>query len=58
MSKTETVRALNKLARAMMGPPMTREQLEELEQLRSQVKTGKITVTEAHEIWNEKYGGW
>jgi hypothetical protein len=46
---------LNKLIKEMLGKPMTKEQLAFQDVLRAKVKTKKITVEEAHRIWNQKY---
>ena len=39
-----------------LGPKMTKNQLAELERLRSQVKNKELTVNEARDIWDMKFG--
>ena len=46
---------LNALLKKMIGKPMTKEQREELERLREQVKHGELSVIEAEDIWNSKF---
>ena len=45
---------LNKLAKKILGNPMTEKQKRLLESLRQKVKAREITVQEAHKIWKEK----
>jgi hypothetical protein len=52
-----SAKELNKLIKEMLGKPMTKEQLAFQDVLRAKVKTKKITVEEAHRIWNQKYRG-
>jgi Zn-dependent oligopeptidase len=39
-----------------LSPKMTKIQLAELERLRSQVKNKELTVNEARDIWDMKFG--
>jgi len=49
--RKETMTALNRLIRQMMGKPMTKKQLKLRDELREKVRTKEITVVEAHKIW-------
>jgi len=46
---------LNKLAKKMLGKPMTKKQLRFQDHLRQKVKNKEITATDAHIIWSKKY---
>ena len=46
---------INRLLKEMKGKPMTKEQLAFQEVLRKQVKEGRLTVYDAHQIWYKKY---
>lgn len=48
------MKELNRLAKDILGKPMTKKQKRLLEALRRKVKTGEITVQEAHETWNKR----
>jgi hypothetical protein len=50
--RRQVLRNLN----ALFGAKMTSEHLKTMEELRAKVKSGEITVKQAHEIWAEKYG--
>lgn len=39
-----------------LGPKMTKTQLAELERLRNQVRNKELTVNEARDIWEMKFG--
>jgi hypothetical protein len=55
MGKEKAIRELNQLARKIVGPKMTEEQLRFQDELRAKVRRGEITVEEGHEIWEKKY---
>jgi len=47
---------LNSMARNIIGKPMTSKEQKRVEELRAEVKSGKITVQEAHAIWDKEMG--
>ena len=52
---TKTLKELEKLAREIMGPKMTKEQLEFRNILRQKVKNKELKLSEAHRLWEKKY---
>jgi hypothetical protein len=51
----DEIKNLNRLVKQMIGPRMTKEQLDFQDELRRKVKAKEITVDEAHRIWKDKY---
>lgn len=47
--------SLKSFIKKMGGEPMTKEQLIYQNKLRKLVKSGKLTVEEAHKRWKQKY---
>ena len=49
------MKELNKLAKQILGKPMTKKQLKFRDELRQKVKTKEISLVEAHRLWGKKY---